>query len=115
MNKTNLIIFIIVILMSIYILIPCFITTSYIITKYPKINNDNKINKINKNDKIEKFNDRMYQSTHTNFPFWNTQIGSTRNMSYDLRGDIPLKWSYTGPWLNSSWFPIHNKPLWLVS
>lgn len=27
-----------------------------------------------------------YINTHTNFPFWNTQIGTKRGMIYDLRG-----------------------------
>ena len=55
-------------------------------------------------------------STHTNFPFWNVQLGSKRNMSYDIRGDIPIVPSYTGPWLNSGRAPpIYNKPLWMVS
>lgn len=54
-------------------------------------------------------------NTHTNWPFWNTQIGTTNTMSYDLRGDIPIQPSYVGPWLNSSTIPIYNKPLWMVS
>ena len=54
--------------------------------------------------------------THTDFPFWNTQLGTTRNMSYDLRGDIPIPRQPVGPWLNSSRAaPIVNKPLWMVS
>lgn len=62
--------------------------------------------------------DRMYLGTHTNFPFWNTQLGSTRNMSYDLRGDVPIgpiDRSIVGPWNISSTTPIYNKPLWMVS
>jgi hypothetical protein len=65
--------------------------------------------------------------------FWgpfNEPIRSTRNMSYDLRGDVPLSHGYVGPWsanLNlqhykyslwrniSPYYPIQNKPLWLVS
>jgi hypothetical protein len=49
--------------------------------------------------------------THTNFLFWNTQLGSTRNMSYDLRGDVSLAHTYTGPWNNPTRFPIRNRPL----
>jgi len=52
-----------------------------------------------------------YYDTHTDFPFWNTQLGSRRNMSYDLRGDIPIPYSYTGPWNNPSRFPIINKSI----
>lgn len=62
--------------------------------------------------------DRMYLGTHTNFPFWNTQLGSTRNMSYDLRGDAPIgpiDRSVVGPWNIGSTTPIYNKPLWMVS
>lgn len=62
---------------------------------------------------IEFFDDSIYLSTHTQFPFWNTQIGTTRNMSYDLRGDIPPHLYYTGPWNISPHYPIYNRPLWL--
>jgi len=62
------------------------------------------------------FSDFWYRpyglNMYTNFPFWNTQIGTTRNMSYDLRGDIPIPRGQTGPWLNSSREgPIMNRPL----
>ena len=51
-----------------------------------------------------------YYNTYTNFPFWNTQYGTTRNMSYDLRGDyyIPKMWT---PFNMSSYIPIINRPL----
>lgn len=49
-------------------------------------------------------------STHTNFPFWNTQIGIKRNMSYDLRGDIDVDSFY-----NIEMKPIKNKPLYMIS
>lgn len=48
------------------------------------------------------------------YPWWNS-TRSTRNMSYDLRGDVPIPRTYVGPWNNSSYAPIVNKPLWLVS
>lgn len=48
---------------------------------------------------------------YTNYPFWNVQLGSRRNMSYDLRSDVPIKYTYTGPWLQSSRHPIQNRPL----
>ncbi len=51
------------------------------------------------------------QAGYTNFPFWNTQLGSKRNMSYDLRGDVPIRRQYTGPWLQASQTPIYNRPL----
>ena len=59
--------------------------------------------------------DNYWLNTHTNFPFWNSQLGSTRNMSYDLRGDVPIYPGYVGPWNISSTAPIQNKPLWMVS
>lgn len=34
--------------------------------------------------------------------WWNS-TRSTRNMSYDLRGDIPIPPSYVGPWNISSY------------
>jgi hypothetical protein len=51
--------------------------------------------------------------THTNFLWWNTQLGSTRNMSYDLRGDVPIypRFRHFQPWNNPTRFPIYNKPL----
>ena len=45
---------------------------------------------------------------HTNFPFNNTRLGNTTNMSYDLRGDpliIPPE-EYT--WNNPGSYPIYN-------
>jgi len=47
---------------------------------------------------------------------WNIPTRSTRNMSYDLRGDpFHVPNYYVSPWLYSSYFPIQNKPLWMVS
>ena len=46
---------------------------------------------------------------YTNFPWYNTRLGNTNNMSYDLRGDptvIPKKQFI---WNNSSFFQIFNK------
>lgn len=48
---------------------------------------------------------------YADFPFWEIQSGTTRNMSYDIRGDVPIKKMYTGPWLQSSQTPIYNRPL----
>jgi hypothetical protein len=45
---------------------------------------------------------------YSNFPFNNTNLGTTKNMSYDLRGD-PLVIPRTQfPWNNSSIYPIYN-------
>lgn len=52
-----------------------------------------------------------YVSTHTGYPFWNSQIGSTRNMSYDLRGDVQIPYLMNLPFNMSSRIPIQNKTL----
>jgi hypothetical protein len=45
------------------------------------------------------------------FPFWNSPLRSTRNMSYDLRGDVPIPYMMTGPFNMSSRMPIQNRSL----
>jgi hypothetical protein len=40
---------------------------------------------------------------------------STRNMSYDLRGDVPVTYQDVGPWNNSTRGPIYNRPLASIS
>lgn len=48
---------------------------------------------------------------YTNFPWWNTSLGNTANMSYDIRGD-PLVIPRTNfIWNNSSTYPIYNPPI----
>ena len=59
--------------------------------------------------------DDFYINTHTNFPFWNTQLGNKGNMSYDLRGDIPSPYFMWLPFNMASTVPIRNKPLYMVS
>ena len=54
-------------------------------------------------------------NTHTNFAFWNTQRGTKRGMSYDLRGDVPIGQRQWFPFNMSSTMPIINKPLYMVS
>lgn len=44
--------------------------------------------------------DYGWLSSHGLLPWWNS-TRHTRNMSYDLRGDVPIIPSYVGPWLNS--------------
>lgn len=61
---------------------------------------------------VESFGQRYFM-THTNYPFWNSQLGTTRGMSYDLRGDIPIPRSYVGPWNIGTRSPIVNRPLYL--
>ena len=59
--------------------------------------------------------DWYYTNTHTNFPFWNTQLGNKGNMSYDLRGDIPSPYFMRTPFNMATTVPIRNKPLYMVS
>ena len=59
--------------------------------------------------------ENMDPSLYTNFPFWNTQLGSKRNMSYDLRGDVPIPYHMVFPFNMSTRIPIMNKPLSAVS
>lgn len=50
------------------------------------------------------------------FPVWNAPTRSTRNMSYDLRGDVPIPdTGFWSPFNMSTLRPIQNKPLWMVS
>ncbi len=51
----------------------------------------------------------------SNDSLWWNATRSTRNMSYDLRGDVPIPMTYVGPWNISSYAPVVNKSLWLVS
>ena len=45
---------------------------------------------------------------YTNLPWWNTSLGNTTNMSYDIRGD-PLPIPRTNfVWNNGTNFPIYN-------
>ena len=48
---------------------------------------------------------------YTNFPWWNTQIGNTKNMSYDLRGDPIVIPKNNFVWMNSTIIPIYNKSI----
>lgn len=50
-----------------------------------------------------------WYNDYTNFPWNNTKLGNTSNMSYDIRGDpiIIPKTDYI--WNNGTVFPIHNR------
>lgn len=48
---------------------------------------------------------------YTNFPWWNTSLGTTSNMSYDLRGDPSIIPRTEFIWNNSSTIPIYNPPI----
>ena len=48
---------------------------------------------------------------YTNLPWWNTSLGNTTNMSYDLRGDPVVIPRTNYVWNNSSIFPIYNSSI----
>jgi hypothetical protein len=56
-----------------------------------------------------------YSRRYPYYGIWWQPTRSTRGMSYDLRGDVPIPSTYIGPWNISSYAPIRNKPLALVS
>lgn len=61
---------------------------------------------VNSNDWYNRF--FPISNGYTNLPWWNTPLGNTSNMSYDLRSD-PLVIPRTNfVWNNSSTFPIYN-------
>ena len=59
-------------------------------------------------------NPHYFRYPYSRYPLRNI-TRSTRNMSYDLRGDVPISYTYVGPWNNSSLSPVVNKNLWMVS
>ena len=54
----------------------------------------------------------FYQSFIPMNWYWNS-LGTTTNMSYDLRGDPIVIPKNNFIWNNSSLFPIHNRPLYI--
>lgn len=48
-------------------------------------------------------------------PIWSSPLRSTRGMSYDLRGDVPIPYYMNLPFNMSTRIPIRNKPLYMVS
>lgn len=53
----------------------------------------------------------QYSIKQTNWPFWNSRVGQTTNMSYDLRGDPLVIPKYPYMWNYSTLTPIENKRL----
>ena len=45
------------------------------------------------------------------YPIWNLPSRSTRNMSYDLRGDVPIPYVMNMPFNMSERAPIQNRTL----
>ena len=45
---------------------------------------------------------------YTNLPWWNTRLGNTNNMSYDIRGDPIIIPRTNFVWNNGTVFPIYN-------
>lgn len=52
-----------------------------------------------------------YSVKQTNWPFWNSRVGQTTNMSYDLRGEPLTIPKYPFMWNYSTLTPIQNKKL----
>lgn len=46
-----------------------------------------------------------------NFEGFQSLPQTRRNMSYDLRGDIPIPYHQVSPWNNPEVGPIYNRPL----
>lgn len=45
------------------------------------------------------------------YPFWNLSTRHTRNMSYDLRGDVPIPYFMNLPFNMPENMPIENRTL----
>lgn len=52
-----------------------------------------------------------WSNGYTNFPWWNTSLGNTTNMSYDLRGDPLIIPKTNFVWNNGTIFPIYNQSI----
>ncbi len=52
-----------------------------------------------------------WSNGYTNLPWWNTSLGNTTNMSYDLRGDPLITPRTNFVWNNGTNFPIYNQPV----
>ena len=50
-----------------------------------------------------------WSNGYTNLPWWNTSLGNTTNMSYDLRGDPLITPRTNFVWNNGTNFPIYNQ------
>lgn len=64
----------------------------------------------------EHFVDRVWYYPYTWPKYWRRYwpwyyYPTRRNMSYDLRGDVPVTWQYTGPWNLGTRVPINNSLL----
>jgi len=102
----------------IFLLVLCF---PYIMNHMPKkhnnyntiINSHKPHNSYNPhNPYLESYNTF---NTHTSYPFLNSQYGSRRGMSYDLRGDVLIPYYIQLPYNMGTRIPIKNKQLVLVS
>lgn len=51
--------------------------------------------------KIERYVYVPDESDYLYYPYWNASTRHTRNMSYDLRGDVPI------PPSQQAWFPFN--------
>lgn len=61
---------------------------------------------------FDKKKDGFYPYATNIYPIWNVPTRSTRNMSYDLRGDVPIPdTGFWSPFNMSTIRPIQNTPL----
>lgn len=61
-------------------------------------------------------NNRLFRSYRWNLglPYWWASTGTTRNMSYDLRGDPYIPYMPVSPWYQSTIRPIRNRRMILI-
>lgn len=52
-----------------------------------------------------------WSNGYTDLPWWNTSLGNTSNMSYDLRGDPSIIPRTNFAWNNGTNFPIYNQSI----
>ena len=58
---------------------------------------------------------QVYPVQYLEYPYWSSPLRSTRGMSYDLRGDVPIGNMMVTPFNMTTRSPIMNKPLYMVS
>ena len=94
--------------LTLILFILCIILLFYLFALFKDLNiNENFNNKIY----LLEYPNNTSDKTHTNFPWWNSQIGTKKNMSYDLRGDISPADYINFPFNMSTIIPIINNSI----
>ena len=75
---------------------------------YPLVNPPNSTNSVYSNSYFIPYF-LLGSNGYTNLPWWNTSLGNTSNMSYDLRGDPVVIPKTNFAWNNGTNFPIYNQ------